>query len=70
MPTLENTWLQRQPFEACKRAILTHAGVGYAKEYHVERYLREVFIPRIAPVSREMILNCIGERMLGLPKSY
>lgn len=57
-------------FEACERAILTHGGMGYAKEYHVERYLREVFIPRIAPVSREMVLNYIGERVLGLPKSY
>ncbi|KAJ5784265.1 uncharacterized protein N7503_009477 [Penicillium pulvis] len=57
-------------FEACERAILAHGGMGYAKEYHVERYLREVFIPRIAPVSREMVLNYIGERVLGLPKSY
>ncbi|OQD81688.1 hypothetical protein PENANT_c026G00907 [Penicillium antarcticum] len=57
-------------FEACERAILAHGGMGYAKEYHVERHLREVFIPRIAPVSREMILNYIGERILGLPKSY
>jgi alkylation response protein AidB-like acyl-CoA dehydrogenase len=57
-------------FEACERAILAHGGMGYAKEYHVERYLREVFIPRIAPVSREMIFNYIGERVLGLPRSY
>ncbi|KAJ5127138.1 hypothetical protein N7448_007917 [Penicillium atrosanguineum] len=57
-------------FEACERAVLTHGGMGYAKEYHVERYLREVFIPRIAPVSKEMICNYIGERVLGLPKSY
>ncbi|KAJ6141723.1 hypothetical protein N7497_010822 [Penicillium chrysogenum] len=57
-------------FEGCERAILTHGGMGYAKEYHVERYLREVFIPRIAPVSREMILNYIGQRVLGLPRSY
>jgi alkylation response protein AidB-like acyl-CoA dehydrogenase len=57
-------------FEACERAVLVHGGMGYAKEYHVERYLREVFIPRIAPVSREMICNYIGERVLGLPKSY
>ncbi|KAK3937932.1 acyl-CoA dehydrogenase/oxidase C-terminal, partial [Diplogelasinospora grovesii] len=56
-------------FEACERAVLAHGGMGYAKEYH-ERYLREVFIPRIAPVSREMICNYIGERVLGLPKSY
>lgn len=57
-------------FHACERAILTHGGFGYAKEYHVERYLREVMIARIAPVSREMILSYIAERVLGQPKSY
>ncbi|PHH59259.1 hypothetical protein CDD81_3516 [Ophiocordyceps australis] len=57
-------------FAACERAVLVHGGMGYAKDYHVERYLREVFIPRIAPVSREMVLNYIGQRVLGLPKSY
>ena len=57
-------------FRACDRAILTHGGMGYAKEYDVERYLREVMIARIAPVSREMILNYVGERVLGLPRSY
>ncbi|UNI16970.1 hypothetical protein JDV02_003352 [Purpureocillium takamizusanense] len=57
-------------FRACERAVMVHGGMGYAKEYHVERYLREVFVPRIAPVSREMILNYIGQRVLGLPKSY
>ncbi|GAA5232742.1 acyl-CoA dehydrogenase [Verticiella sediminum] len=57
-------------FHACERAVLTHGGFGYAKEYHVERYLREVMIARIAPVSREMILSHIAERVLNLPKSY
>ena len=57
-------------FHACERAILTHGGFGYAKEYHVERYLREVMIARIAPVSREQILSYVAERVLGLPKSY
>lgn len=57
-------------FEACDRAVRTHGGFGYAKEYHVERYLREVMLPRIAPVSREMIMCYIAERVLGLPKSY
>ncbi|KAL3462667.1 acyl-CoA dehydrogenase/oxidase [Aspergillus heterothallicus] len=57
-------------FHACERAVMAHGGMGYAKEYHVERYLREAFIPRLAPVSREMICNYIGERVLGLPKSY
>jgi acyl-CoA dehydrogenase len=57
-------------FHACERAVLTHGGFGYAKEYHVERYLREAMIPRIAPVSRELILCHIAERVLGLPKSY
>ncbi|OCT47577.1 Acyl-CoA dehydrogenase fadE12 [Cladophialophora carrionii] len=57
-------------FRACERAVMTHGGMGYAKEYHVERYLREIMIPRIAPVSREMIKNYIGEKVLGLPRSY
>lgn len=57
-------------FTACERAVMCHGGMGYAKEYHVERYLREVLIPRIAPVSREMICNYVGERVLGLPRSY
>jgi acyl-CoA dehydrogenase len=55
---------------ACERAVLTHGGMGYAKEYHVERYLRECYIARIAPVSAEMILNFLAEKVLGLPKSY
>lgn len=77
-------------FTACERAVLAHGGMGYAQEYHVERYLRECLVPRIAPVSRvsriivfdlpayplltywmqEMILNFIGEKALGLPRSY
>ena len=56
--------------KACERAVLTLGGMGYAREYHVERYLRESYIPRIAPVSREMILNFISERVLNLPRSY
>ena len=39
-------------FGACETAVLTHGGMGYAKEYHVERYFREAMIARIAPVSR------------------
>ena len=57
-------------FRACERAVMAHGGMGYAKEFHVERLMREVFIPRIAPVSPEMILNYIAERVLGLPRSY
>lgn len=57
-------------WEACERAIMAHGGMGYAKEYHVERYLREVLVPRIVPVSREMILNYVSQRVLGMPKSY
>ena len=57
-------------FKACETALMTHGGMGYAKEFHVERYLREVLIARIAPVSPQMILNFIAERALGLPKSY
>ncbi len=57
-------------FKACETAVMTHGGRGYAREFHVERLFREVLIARIAPVSREMILNFIAEKALGLPKSY
>lgn len=57
-------------FTACERAVLTHGGMGYAAEYDVERWFRECLVPRIAPVSREMILNYISERVLKLPRSY
>ena len=56
--------------EACHNAVMTLGGMGYAREYHVERLLRESYIPRIAPVSPQMILNFIAEKVLGLPKSY
>ena len=57
-------------FNACETAVMTHGGMGYAKEYDVERYMRESMIARLAPVSREMIFNYVAERVLGLPKSY
>ena len=57
-------------FEACHTAMLTLGGMGYAQEYHVERYLREVLIPRTAPVSPHMILNFLSEKVLDLPRSY
>lgn len=57
-------------FRACEVAVMAHGGMGYAKEYHVERFFREALIPRIAPVSPELILCFIAEKVLGLPKSY
>ena len=57
-------------FEACQTAIMTHGGFGYAKEYQVERYLREVMIARIAPISPQLVLSFLAEKVLGLPKSY
>jgi acyl-CoA dehydrogenase len=57
-------------FNACETAVMTHGGMGYAKEFDVERYMRESMIARLAPVSREMIFNYVAERVLGLPKSY
>lgn len=57
-------------FNACQQAVMTHGGYGYAKEYQVERYLREVMIPRIAPISPQLVLCFIAEKVLGLPKSY
>ncbi|MHA7598466.1 acyl-CoA dehydrogenase family protein [Alicycliphilus sp. T452] len=57
-------------YQACLQAVMTHGGYGYAKEYHVERYLRESLIPRLAPISPQLILCFIAEKVLGLPKSY
>lgn len=57
-------------FKACQTAVLTHGGFGYAKEYHVERLFRESMLFRIAPISMQMVKSFIGEKVLGLPKSY
>lgn len=60
----------RAGYQAALQAVMTHGGMGYAKEYHVERLLREVLLTRLAPVSEQMILCFIAERVLGMPKSY
>lgn len=70
MPTPSKYLAGDTAYKACERAVMVHGGYGYAKEYHVERYLREIFILRNAPVSPEMCLNYICKRVLGLPKSY
>jgi len=57
-------------FKACQQAVRTHGGMGYAKEFHVERYLREIMIPLLAPISQELIKSFIGEQILGQEKSY
>ncbi|MBX3563535.1 MAG: acyl-CoA/acyl-ACP dehydrogenase [Sphingomonas sp.] len=64
-------WLAAEAgFEACEQAILIHGGMGYAREYHVERYLREAQIFRIAPIPQSLVLSYIAERVFDLPKSY
>ncbi|MBS7708137.1 acyl-CoA dehydrogenase family protein [Chelatococcus asaccharovorans] len=60
----------RAAFDACTKAVLTHGGMGYAQEYQVERLFRESLLPRIAPVTEQLILSFIAERVLDLPKSY
>src|SRR4051812_41176879 len=57
-------------FFAADRAVQTHGGMGYATEYHVERYFREARLPRIAPISQELILAYVSEHVLGLPRSH
>ena len=57
-------------FFAADRAVQTHGGFGYAVEYHVERYFREARLPRIAPISQELILAYVAEHVLGLPRSH
>jgi acyl-CoA dehydrogenase len=60
----------RAAFDACTRAVMTHGGMGYATEYQVERLFRESILLRIAPITEQLILSFIGEKVLGLPKSY
>ncbi|MEE8555715.1 MAG: acyl-CoA dehydrogenase family protein [bacterium] len=57
-------------FQAADRAMQTLGGFGYSKEYDVERYWREAKLFRMVPVTPELILNYISERVLGLPRSY
>jgi acyl-CoA dehydrogenase len=60
----------RAGYDACLQAVMTHGGFGYAKEYHVERLLREVTLTRLAPITEQLILCFIAEKILDLPKSY
>ena len=60
----------RAAFDAATRAVMTHGGMGYSREYQVERLFRESMLPRLAPVTEQLILSFIGEKVLGLPKSY
>jgi acyl-CoA dehydrogenase len=60
----------RAGYDACLQAVMTHGGFGYAKEYHVERLLREVMLTRIAPITEQLILSFVAEKVLDLPKSY
>ena len=60
----------RASFEAATRAVMTHGGMGYAKEYQVERLFRESILTRIIPVTEQLILSFIAEKVLDLPKSY
>jgi acyl-CoA dehydrogenase len=64
-------WLAAEAgWQAADQAVQTHGGMGYASEYDVERYWREVRVMRIAPISQEMVLNYVAEHVLGLPRSY
>ncbi|MBL6749534.1 MAG: acyl-CoA/acyl-ACP dehydrogenase [Nevskia sp.] len=60
----------RAGYDACLQAVMTFGGFGYAKEYHVERLLREVTITRLAPITEQLILSFVAEKVLGQPKSY
>ena len=56
--------------DVCRQAIATHGGMGYAREFHVERLFREIMVPYLAPISQQLALCYVAERALGLPKSY
>jgi alkylation response protein AidB-like acyl-CoA dehydrogenase len=57
-------------FFAADRAMQTHGGFAYAREYHVGRYFLESRLMQIAPVPQEMVLNFVAEHVLRLPRSY
>jgi alkylation response protein AidB-like acyl-CoA dehydrogenase len=57
-------------YRTCDQAMQTHGGFAYSKEFHIERLWREVRLLRLAPVSQEMVLNFVANKVLGLPKSY
>ena len=56
--------------DAAWQAVATHGGFGYAKEYHVERLYREATLTRLAPITEQLIMSFIAEKVLDLPKSY
>lgn len=60
----------RAGHDSCWQSIATHGGFGYAKEYHVERLYREVAVTRLAPITEQLILSFVAEKVLDLPKSY
>jgi acyl-CoA dehydrogenase len=60
----------RAGHDAAWQAVMTHGGFGYAKEYHVERLYREAALTRLAPITEQLILSFIAEKVLELPKSY
>ena len=57
-------------WEAGEACMQTHGGFAFAEEYDVERKWRETRLYQIAPISTNLILCFIAERVLGLPKSY
>jgi acyl-CoA dehydrogenase len=57
-------------YEAADAAVQTHGGRGVAREYDVERYFREARLTRLVPITQELVLNYLGENVLGLPRSY
>jgi len=60
----------RAGHDAAWQAVMTHGGFGYAREYHVERLYREAALTRLAPITEQLILCFIAEKVLELPKSY
>jgi acyl-CoA dehydrogenase len=60
----------RASHDAAWQAVATHGGFGYAKEYHVERLYREAALTRLVPITEQLIMSFIAEKVLGLPKSY
>ena len=57
-------------WEAANACLQTHGGFGFAAEYDIERKFRETRLYQVAPISTNLILSFVGEKVLGMPRSY
>ena len=57
-------------FKCGDECIQTYGGFGFAREYDIERKFRETRLYRVAPISTNLVLSYVGEKLLKMPRSY